>query len=166
MAGRRAASVEGFHLVVWQGMGGPGGYPAAGRLEGAVQVRRSGCLCPVFQDDHFDVSPGRRREGLRYGRARRGIGDLNEFEAGSWGIVSTWRVRVTAPVKQYEGIIRGGVVVLTDRPDLSEGTPVLVLPRVGLEDQWLTMPVAAEVFAISPRSTASMGGVRQSAQPS
>jgi len=53
------------------------------------------------------------------------------------------------PVKQYEGIVRGDVVVLSGRPELPEGTPVLVFPRMDLEDQWLTIPDAVETFDVS-----------------
>jgi hypothetical protein len=52
-------------------------------------------------------------------------------------------------VESYPGVVKGDVVVLRPKARLPEGTPVLVVPQVDWEKQWLTVALAAKTFEVS-----------------
>lgn len=49
----------------------------------------------------------------------------------------------------YRGVVKKGIIVLPKQAKLRDGTRVLVMPEVNLENQWLTVTQAAKRFEIS-----------------
>jgi len=52
-------------------------------------------------------------------------------------------------IESYQGVVRGDRVVLKQKLRLPEGTPVLVVPQMDWEKQWLTVGKAAKTFEIT-----------------
>jgi len=49
----------------------------------------------------------------------------------------------------YQCVVEDGIVVLPKQAKMKDGTNVLVMPQVDLENEWLTIPQAANKFGVS-----------------
>lgn len=49
-------------------------------------------------------------------------------------------------LQTYQAIVENGIVVLPKQAKLNNGTPVLVVPQIGKENEWVTVKQAAKRF--------------------
>lgn len=52
-------------------------------------------------------------------------------------------------LQTYRGVVENGMVVLPRQVKLNNGTPVLVVPQIEKENEWLTVKQAAKRFKVS-----------------
>jgi hypothetical protein len=52
-------------------------------------------------------------------------------------------------LQTYQGVVENGTVVLPKQAKLNDGTPVLVVPQIEKENEWVTVKQAAKRFEVS-----------------
>lgn len=52
-------------------------------------------------------------------------------------------------LETYRGVVENGIVVLPKQFKFNNGTPVLIVPQVDQENEWLTVKQATKRFGVS-----------------
>ena len=52
-------------------------------------------------------------------------------------------------LQTYQGFVENGTVILPKQAKLNNGTPVLIVPQIGLPKEWLSIKQAAKRFEVS-----------------
>jgi len=52
-------------------------------------------------------------------------------------------------LQTYQGFVENGAVILPKQAKLNNGTPVLIVPQIGMPKEWLSIKQAARRFGVS-----------------
>jgi len=52
-------------------------------------------------------------------------------------------------LQTYQGFVENGAVILPKQAKLNNGTPVLIVPQIGMPKEWLSIKQAAKRFDVS-----------------